>query len=207
MRPKRVGLTGGIGAGKSTVAELFVIRGAALIDADALAREATRDPEVLQRIAEELGEELVRDGALDRAATAARVFADSAARTMLNRIVHPWVRVHSDARVEELSKQSDPPPVILLDIPLLYENELETGLDAVVVVDAPLSVRAARVATRSGLREEEVRARDRAQMPLEEKVARAHFIIDNSGPLESLPPQIERVWQMLLDLPIVGDGA
>ena len=209
MRPKRiskrVGLTGGIGAGKSTVAELFVEKGATLIDADALAREATKEPEVLRRIAEALGAELVRDSTLDRAATAARVFADESARTTLNGIIHPWVRQRSDARVEEISKQADPPPVILLDIPLLYENGLERGLDAVIVVDAPLSLRATRVAARSGLSEEEVRARDRAQMPLEEKVARADFVIDNSGPPEGLSPQIERVWRALLDLPVSGE--
>lgn len=195
--PKRIGLTGNIGSGKSTVAKLLVDRGAALIDADALARAATEDPEVLQRIQRELGDELVSNGSLDRAATARRVFSDPHAREVLNRIVHPWVRARSDERVQALRASQDPPPVILLDIPLLYENGLERSVDAVIVVSAPLEVRVARVMSRSGLSEEEVRARDAAQMPLEEKVARADYVVDNRGDFVTLEAQVAALWEKL----------
>ena len=196
-KPKRVGLTGNIGSGKSTVAALFVQKGAALVDADALAREATQDPDVLAAIAERLGADLVVDGQLDRAATAARVFNDEDARNVLNGIVHPWVRRKSDERVVELTNRAEPSEVILLDIPLLYENGLETGLDAVIVVSATFENRMKRVAARSGLSETEVRARDRAQMPLEEKVERADFVIYNDGNPDALAPQLDALWTKL----------
>ena len=198
MSPVRVGLTGNIGSGKSSVARRLEARGAVVIDADALAAEATRDPAVLARIARELGPELVVDGRLDRAATAERVFADPDARRRLNAIVHPWVRRASAERVEALGASPSPPPVIVLDIPLLYENGLEAGCDAVIVVDAPLEARVERVTRRSGLDAEAVRARDAAQMPLADKVARADYVVDNGGPEERLDAQIDALWRGLL---------
>ena len=200
MKPKRVGLTGNIGSGKSTVAKLLVERGATLIDSDALARQATQDPEVLQEIADSLGADLVQNGELDRPKTAERVFGDAEARETLNGIIHPWVRRKSEERASELEHQPSPPPIILMDIPLLYENGLETSLDAVIVVDAPLEVRVERVQERSGLSEQEVRARDRAQMPLEEKVGRADYVVDNSGDERALELGLERLWADLLKL-------
>lgn len=196
-KPRAVGLTGNIGSGKSTVARLLQARGAALIDADALARGATRDPVVLSRVAAELGEALVKDGALDRAAVAARVFRDPAARGVLNGIVHPWVQRERERRVEQLLAQSTPPKVIVHDIPLLFEVGLEGGFDMVVVVNAPLETRIARVAARSGLSEDEVRARDASQMPLSEKVRRADVVIDNGGDEASLERQVNALWQKL----------
>ena len=193
-KPQRVGLTGNIGSGKSTVAQLLVEKGAALIDSDVLAREATRDPEVLQKIADALGEDLIKEGELNRPKTAERVFGDEAARETLNGIIHPWVRRESEERARELEQQAAPPEAILMDIPLLYENALERGLNAVIVVDAPLEVRVERVRERSGLSEEEVRARDEAQMPLEEKVERADYVVDNSGDRERLEGQLEALW-------------
>jgi len=199
----RVGLTGNIGSGKSSVARLLESHGAAVIDADALARQATEDPEVLTRIAAELGEELVRvddSGVrrLDRGATAARVFADDDALERLNAIVHPWVRSRTARLLTQLRDSQRPPPVVVQDIPLLYENDLHEGLDAVVVVDAPLQTRVARVVERSGLDPAEVIARDQAQMPLSEKVTRADFVIDNSGDRASLEEQVARLWRDLL---------
>ena len=196
--PLKIGLTGNIGSGKSTVARLLVERGAALIDADALAREAASDPLVLAEIAEKLGDGLVKEGKLDRAATAARVFEDAEARGVLNGVIHPWVRRESAARVAALSTRPDPPKIILMDIPLLYENGLEAGLDAVVVVNAPLNVRVKRVSKRSGLGEAEVLARDGAQLSLEEKVARADFVLENGGTLETLERQVEALWRDLV---------
>jgi dephospho-CoA kinase len=197
-RPLRVGLTGNIGSGKSTVARLLRERGAAVIDADALARAATEDPDVLARIAASLGEDLVVDGRLDRAATAARVFGDAAALARLNAIVHPWVRARSAERERELSDAVPPPPVIVHDVPLLYENGLDAAMDAVVVVDAPLETRLRRVAERSGVSIDELRARDAAQLPLEEKVARADFVVGNAGDLRELRVAVKALWAELL---------
>ena len=194
----RVGLTGNIGSGKSSVARLLLERGAALLDADALAREATHDPTVLDTIARDLGSELVVGGRLDRAATARRVFADPAARDRLNAIVHPWVRRASAERAAALERDDPAPPVIVFDVPLLYENGLERGMDAVVVVDAPLEARVRRVQARSGLEAADIRARDAAQMPLSDKVARADFVVDNGGSPEALREQVDALWPALL---------
>ena len=196
-KPKRIGLTGNIGSGKSTVAKRLVERGAALIDSDDLARQAAQDPDVLQKIADALGEDLIKEGKLDRPATAARVFGDSEARETLNAIIHPWVRQRSEEQARAFERQPSPPDIILLDIPLLYENGLERTLDAVIVVDAPLEVRAERVKARSGLSEREVRARDAAQMPLKKKVQRADYVVDNGGDKKALEAQVERLWSVL----------
>jgi dephospho-CoA kinase len=198
MKPKRIGITGNIGSGKSTVANMLVEKGAVLIDADALAREATNDTRVLEQIQEKLGSNLVVDGKLDRAKTAELVFNNPDARKILNSIIHPWVRQKSDERIKELESSPSSPPVILQDIPLLYENGLEKNLDAVIVVYAPLEVRLTRVKERSNLSEEDFYARDAAQMKLEEKVNRADYVIDNSGGLDDLQNQVEQRWNSLL---------
>lgn len=209
-RPLRVGLTGNIGSGKSSVARRLLRLGAAVIDADELARQATRDEEVLERIAAALGADLVtRDAAgvaqLDRRATAALVFDDQEALERLNAIVHPWVRWRSAELERDLASSPQPPPVIVFDIPLLYENGLDVGLDAVVVVTAPLATRVARVVERSGAGKGEAEAvradalrRDAAQLPLEEKVARADFVVDNSGDEAALQREVARLWDDLL---------
>lgn len=202
--PLQVGLTGNIGSGKSSVAALLAEHGAAVIDADALAREATDDPEVLAQVAAELGSELVITGAegprLDRAATAALVFADSAALARLNAIVHPWVRGRSARLAAEYAHLSEPPAVVVHDIPLLYENDLQRGLDAVVVVSAPLSQRVARVVARSNIEPEEVIRRDGNQLPLQEKIARADFVVDNAGDPVALEAKVAKLWRELLEL-------
>ena len=212
-QPLRVGLTGSIGSGKSSVARLLRGYGAAVIDADSLARQATEQRQVLQQIAAELGRELVvtgEDGSLqlDRARTAALVFHDPAALTRLNGIIHPWVRARSAAIELELVSSHDPPPVIVHDIPLLYENGLEGDFDAVVVVTAPLATRLARVVERAGPRDEAARsaamsdaaARDAAQLPLAQKVARADFVVDNAGTAADLSDETARLWGDLLAL-------
>ena len=197
MTPVQVGLTGNIGSGKSSVARLLAECGAAVIDADALAREATADPVVLRELVAVFGNEVLEDGALNRAALAARVFDDPEARASLNAIIHPWVAREREARTAALAARVSPPAVIVHDVPLLFEVGLDAEMDKTVVVDAPLELRVARVVARSGLSADEVRARDAAQLPLAEKVRRADFVIDNSGELEGLEPQVERVWRAL----------
>ena len=195
--PLNVGLTGNIGSGKSTVAQLFAERGAAVIDADALAREAAQDPEVLREIAEVFGRELVKEGKLERAKLAEVVFYAPEARASLNAIIHPWVARERDARVAALSARTPPPEVIIHEVPLLFEVGLDAEMDKTVVVDAPLATRVVRVVQRSGLTAAEVRSRDAAQLPLTEKLKRADFVIDNSGEQEGLARQVEAVWRIL----------
>jgi dephospho-CoA kinase len=195
--PLRVGLTGSIGSGKSTVARLLAERGAAVVDADAWARRATEDDAVLERIVAAFGPEVVASGRLDRAALARRVFADEGARRELEAIVHPWVRAAAAAEEAELVARLRP-EVVVHDVPLLFEVGLDRGFDATVVVTAPLEARTERIARRSGLDPDEVRARDAAQMSLDEKARRATFVVDNAGPPESLSEQVARLWQALL---------
>ena len=187
-----------MGAGKSSVARRLAERGALIIDADALARRATEDPEVLARIAAEVGPDLVVDGRLDRPATARRVFDDADARRRLEAIVHPWVRRAMAAEAAAVAAAT-PPPVIVHDVPLLFENGLDADMDATVVVDAPFAARAARLAARSGMDEAAVRARDDAQLDPAEKVRRATFVIDNAGDEEALDAAVAELWPRLLE--------
>lgn len=193
-----MGLTGNIGSGKSSVARLLAEHGALVIDADDLARQATSEPEVLKRVSDELGAHLVKDGQLDRRAVATAVFADPQARAVLNSIVHPWVGLRRLQLQAQALGQVEPPPVIVHDVPLLFEVGLDRSVDVTVVVTAPLGVRAARVQTRSGLSEDEVRQRDAAQMPQEEKAARADYVLDNSGDEAELAREVARLWPELL---------
>lgn len=193
----RVGLTGNIGSGKSAVATRLAAKGAAVIDADVLAKQATSDPEVLARIAETLGEHVVKDGQLDRQATAALVFDNADAREHLNNIIHPWVANTRDKRERALLETDNPPEVIVHDIPLLFETNQQDDFDVLVVVDAPLEQRIARVQARSQLSDEDIRARDAAQMPLADKAARADVVIDNSADLTALDRQVDDVWDKL----------
>lgn len=197
MTPLQVGLTGNIGSGKSTVARLFAERGAAVIDADALARRATADPAVLRKIAALFGQDLVADGELDRARLAAVVFADPEARARLNAIIHPWVGLEREARVAALSAQTPPPAVIVHDVPLLFEAGLDAEMDKTIVVDAPLTLRLTRAAERSGLTPDELRTRDAAQLLLAEKVRRADFVLRNDGDMAALRRQVDNLWQKL----------
>jgi dephospho-CoA kinase len=199
MKPKRIGITGNIGSGKSSVAKLLVEKGAALIDADKIAREVTQSPNVLEQIAAQLGDDLVRNGQLDRAKTAALVFNNPDARKILNAIIHPLVREKSEAQMQGLEHSPSPPPVIVQDIPLLYENYLETQFDAVIVVYAPLDTRRTRVKERSNSSDEDFYARDGAQLPLEEKVKRATYVIDNSSGPENLQEQVDKLWATLIN--------
>ncbi len=198
MKPNRIGITGNIGSGKSTVAKLLVDRGAALIDADAIAREVTNDTEVLEQIATQLGNELIVNGKLDRTKTAELVFKNPDARKILNGIIHPLVRQRSEETMRELALSSSPLPVILQDIPLLFENGLEKTLDAVIVVYAPLEIRLERVKSRSNISESDFYSRDKAQMLLEEKIKLADYVIDNSGGLGALQKQVDEVWEKLM---------
>jgi dephospho-CoA kinase len=185
MTSRVVGLTGGIGSGKSTVARLLGDHGAAIIDADQLAREAVApgSPALTQLVARFGAGVLTAEGALDRPRLGALVFGDEAARRALNAIVHPEVARLAAERIQGLIARGA--PLIVYDVPLLYENGLEKVLPEVIVVDAPLEVRYARIAARDGLDRDAIAARIAAQLPLEEKVRRADHVIDNGGGLDA----------------------
>lgn len=191
---RRIGLTGSIGAGKSTVAALLRARGLTVLDADEQARLVTQDPEVLALL-ETRFPGVVADGTLDRAALAARVFGDPAALEDLNAITHPRVRTRMAAL--ETQAAAHGAPAVVQDIPLLFEGSLDAQMDAVIVVDAPLPLRVQRVMARSGLTEAEILARDARQLPAEQKRQRATVIIDNSGDHAHLEAQVDRALRQL----------
>lgn len=190
-----VGLTGGIGCGKSAVAAALAERGARVIDADVLAREAVAPGSpALAAIRARFGPAVFApDGSLDRPALGRRVFEDAEARLALNAIVHPEVARLARARMEALEHAGA--PVIVYDVPLLYENGLDRALGEVIVVTAPPEVQRARIRARDRLPDAEIEARIAAQMPLEEKARRATWVIDNGGTLEEMRAQVAALWR------------
>lgn len=194
MSALQIGLTGGIGSGKSTAAKIFAELGAKIIDADVLAREAFTDVAVREALVETFGNHIVTNGVVDRKALAEIVFADDAQRERLNAIVHPWVH----KRRAELVKQYEDERVVVHEIPLLYEVGMDDDFDAVVVITASEQLRAQRVYERSGLSIAEFTARDRAQMSLSEKAKRADHVIDNDGSFERLRRRITALWRELV---------
>jgi dephospho-CoA kinase len=187
----RIGLTGGIGSGKSTVAGLLAARGARIVDADRIAREVVEPGTPgLEAVVAAFGQEvLTPEGALDRPALAAVVFADPDARRRLDGIVHPLVR----ARATELVAAAPPDAVVVQDVPLLVETGQAGSYDLVLVVEADLDTRVRRLVGR-GLSEEDARARIAAQASDEQRRAVADVVLDNSGSVEDLEVQVERFW-------------
>lgn len=188
----RVGLTGGIGSGKSEVARLLAARGAVVIDADLVAREVVEPgSEGLARVAEEFGADVIGpDGALDRAALAGRVFTDPRARARLNRIVHPLIA----ARTAELADAAPPGAVLVHDVPLLAENNLAAAYDLVLVVEAPPDLRVRRLMESRGMAEADARARMSVQASDAQRRAIADVVIENDGDLADLAAAVDAVW-------------
>ena len=187
-----IGLTGGIGSGKSSVSGRLAERGAVVIDADAIVREvqAPGTP-VLAAMVEQFGPEILNDdGTLDRQAVADVVFTDSDALAALNSIVHPAVTAEIARRMEV---EAGTDHVVVLDIPLLVESG-RSDLAGMIVVDLDPEVAIARLVERRGFKEADARARIARQVSREERVAKADLVIDNSGPLSELGPQIDRAW-------------
>lgn len=198
-----VGLTGGIGSGKSTVAAGLAARGAVVVDADRLAREAVAvGTPGFRAVVDRFGEAVVApDGSLDRAALAAVVFEDPEARAELNAIVHPLVRAAIDQRVQEL-RGSD--AVVVLEIPLLVESGRSYGASTVIVVDCPEEVAVRRLVEGRGMDAADARRRMAAQASRADRLAAADLVIDNSGSSEDLERQVARTWKVLVDLAGAG---
>jgi dephospho-CoA kinase len=193
-----VGLTGGIGSGKSTVAAMLVDRGATLIDADAITRElqAPGQP-VLAAIVERFGPDVVGpDGALDRQALADLVFPDPDALADLNAIVHPAVGVEIARRLEEATATGG---IVVLDIPLLVESGRD-DLAATIVVDVDPEVAVERLVRHRGLDPDDARARQARQAGRDERLARADHVVANDGDLDALAAEVDRCWAWLTRL-------
>ena len=187
-----VGLTGGIGSGKSTVARMLAERGAVILDADAFAREAVaKGTTGLEAVLARFGPDvLLPDGGLDRAKLAGIVFADAEALADLEAIVHPEVR---RAIAEGIAANADTRNVVVLESPLLIEMGTHEGCEVVVVVAADPQTQIRRLVAR-GMDEDDARRRLSAQMPLGERSKLASVVLDNGGSLDELTPQVERLW-------------
>ncbi|MFH8578014.1 dephospho-CoA kinase [Streptomyces zaomyceticus] len=191
----KVGLTGGIGAGKSEVSRLLVSYGAVLIDADRIAREVVEPGTPgLAAVVEAFGDDiLTEEGTLDRPKLGSIVFADPDRLATLNALVHPLV----GARSAELESRAGEGDVVVHDVPLLTENGLAPLYDLVVVVDASPETQLDRLVRLRGMAESEARARMTAQATREQRLAVADLVIDNDGPLDALAPQVRKVWDEL----------
>ncbi len=192
----RVGLTGGIGSGKSEVARRLASRGAVLIDADVAARQVVVPGSLgLAQIVAAFGDVLQPDGSLDRERLGAIVFGDPGRREQLNAIVHPLVRHWMEAAERTVVQAAGPPgPVIVHDVPLLAESRGKAGFDLVVVVDVPPELQVDRLVRLRGMGQEQARARLAAQASREERLAVADIVIGNSGSLDDLDRRVGEVW-------------
>lgn len=191
----KVGLTGGIGSGKSEVSARLDERGAVVIDADKIAREVVEPGTPgLAAVVAEFGEEvLLPSGALDREKVGRIVFADADRLAALNAIVHPLV----GERMQELMDAAPADAIVVYDVPLLAENGLAGMYDVVVVVDAPEETQLDRLTSRRGMTEEDARARMANQATRERRRAVATHVIDNSGTLDDLKAQVDALWETL----------
>jgi dephospho-CoA kinase len=193
---KLVGLTGGVGSGKSTVAAILRELGAEVVDADE-ASHAVYEPGTpgFAAVVRDFGREYVRDGRIDRKALGELVFKDPRARHRLNAIVHPRVREWMAKRTAEAVERGA--EVVVQDVPLLFENKLEDLFPTTVLVWVPLQVQVERLVSGRGFTPERAREVIAAQMPIDEKRSRATHVIDNTGTRESTRAQVEGLWEAL----------
>ncbi len=196
----RVGLTGGIGSGKSEVARRLADLGAVVIDADVAAREVVVvGSPGLARIAAVFGDGVLRpDGSLNREKLGEIAFGDPGLRAELNGIVHPLVREWMQAAERAAVQAAGPPgPIVVHDVPLLAESRGKAGFDAVIVVDVPPELQVERLVRLRGMAAEQARARMAAQASREQRLAVADIVIDNSGSLDDLDRRVAEVWSDL----------
>jgi dephospho-CoA kinase len=195
-----VGLTGGIGSGKSTVSALLAAKGAVVVDADAVVHELQRPgTAVFEAMVDRFGNGIVAaDGSLDRSAVADIVFNDPDALADLNGIVHPAVGAEIVRRMDELSTTDT---VVVLDVPLMVESARGYPVAGLIVVDVDPDVAVRRLVEKRGMREDDARARIARQASREERRARADVIIENSGSLDDLAAQVDRAWRWIEALP------
>lgn len=196
---KRIGLTGGIGSGKSTVAQMFKDLGAVIIDADAISRELMEPgQDVLAQTVGEFGIEILHeDGTLNRQALATIVFSEEDARQKLNAIVHPAVRQRSRELIEEVQNQPDFSDVVIEDIPLLTETGQGDRFDGIIVVEVKPEVRLERLIQNRGMTREDALARIKVQAQDEERRKIATWLVDNSGSINETEAQVSEIWSLI----------
>ena len=194
---KLIGLTGGAGSGKSTVAEMLRELGAVVVDADE-ATHAVYEPGTpgFDAVVHEFGQEYVKDGRIDRQRLGDVVFHDAGARRRLNDVVHPLVREWMAQRTAEAVERGA--EVVVQDVPLLFENSLERFFSSVVLVYVPEDVQVDRLVKGRGFTREQAHAVIGAQLPIEEKRGRAHHVVNNTGTLDDTRAQVAAVWKQLL---------
>jgi dephospho-CoA kinase len=192
------GLTGGIASGKSTVSAFLEDAGAVIVDADKIARDVVqKDKPAWLEIVDAFGTSiLLPDGEINRILLGDIIFNDPAKKQILNRIIHPEVFTETATRLAEIEKKQ-PDAVVILDVPLLIESGMDTGLSDIIVVYVPESVQIQRLMTRDALTQAQTLARIRSQMPIEEKKKRATIVIDNSGSRENTRNISLRVYHKL----------
>jgi dephospho-CoA kinase len=192
-----IGLTGNIASGKSAVADLLAERGAVIVDADILAREAvSRGSPALEAIKSKWGDDVVDDqGNLDRSSLRQIVFQNQADLEALNQIVHPEVARLREREIDAADKRGE--KLIVCVIPLLFERHLADDFDAIVLVDAPRSLRLERIVRDRGIDEAEAMKMIASQMPADLKRARADHVIENAGTLDDLEAEVDKVWQAI----------
>ncbi len=195
-----IGLTGGIGSGKSTVSALLATKGAVVVDADAIVRDVQQPgTPVFDAMVARFGPGIVADdGSLDRAAVADLVFGDAQALADLNAIVHPAVGAEILRRMEELGQSDE---VVVLDVPLMVESKNAYPVAGLLVVDVDPEVAVGRLVEHRGMREGDVRARMARQATRDERLARADRVIDNSGAVADLRAQVDAAWEWITGLP------
>ena len=193
----KLGLTGGIATGKTTISNYLKSINIPVLDADEYARKVVEPGTPgLDEITNTFGEQVLRaDGSLNRKLLGQIVFNDSSARQTLNDITHPRIQQMMADELHRLAEQQT--PLVILDIPLLLENNNVAGADAVMVVSIPESLQLTRLMQRNNLTEKEAHARISAQMPLVEKEKLADFVIDNSGTISNTQKQVEKVIQKI----------
>jgi dephospho-CoA kinase len=196
-----IGLTGNIASGKTAVADMLAERGAVIVDADVLAREAvSKGSPALDAITERWGRDVLdADGNLDRSSLRHIVFQNQEDLDALNEIVHPEVARLRKREIEAAKQRGD--KILVCVVPLLFERHLAEEFDAIVLVDAPRSLRLERIVRDRGIDEAEAMKMIASQMPADLKRARADFVIENAGSLEELEEEVDRVWGE-----IVGDS-
>jgi dephospho-CoA kinase len=189
-RPSKpiIGLAGGIGSGKSAVADILERLGCVVAHSDEVGRAALRDPAIRDELVVWWGETILDEaGEIDRSAVAAIVFGDPAQRRRLEALVHPWIEARRAAQFAAAPPEA---PALVIDAPLLFEADLEKKCDAVIFVDAPRQTRLERLQSGRGWTEEDLRRREDSQLPLDVKRSRADYVIQNDGNLSDLAAQV-----------------
>ncbi len=198
VEPIRIGIAGGIGSGKSTVARCFSSHGCVVIDSDALSRSALQQPEVIEQLVSWWGPSVVSvTGSVDRGAVGKIVFSDAAERSRLEQLIHPMIERERAELIRQAAQKGS--VAVVIDAPLLFEAGLAGEMDAIVFVDTPFKARLERVKASRGWSEQELRRRENTQIPVEEKRERSDYRIVNTGDVDDLRRQVAQILSEIIE--------